>query len=141
MAVRGFSPVPLPTLATIHFGQGSTDALGWLRGTVWPSISVVAILIGLGHSLLAMSGEESLAQVNREIASPKLANLKKAGFVIFMYSLLFTSLVSFFAVMLIPDGERQKFLDNLIGGLAMFLAGPLGARLLFHAFVVLVGVL
>ncbi len=46
---------------------------------------------------------------------------------IFIYSLLFTSLVSFFAVMLIPDVERQKYLDNLIGGLSMFLVGPLGA--------------
>ncbi|PYT27981.1 MAG: hypothetical protein DMG57_16400 [Acidobacteria bacterium] len=140
MAVRGFSPVPLPTLATIHFGQGSTDALGWLRGTVWPSISVVAILIGLGHSLLAMSGEESLAQVNREIASPKLANLKKAGFVIFIYSMLFTSLVSFFGVMLIPDKERVNvYLGNLISGLAMHMIGPVSLRLLFQAFVVVVG--
>jgi len=57
----------------------------------------MAVLIGLGHSLLAMSGEESLAQVNREIAAPKLLNLEKAGLVIFVYSLLFTSLVSFFA--------------------------------------------
>jgi len=33
-------------------------------------------LIGPGHSVLAMSGEVSLAQVNREIASPKLKNLR-----------------------------------------------------------------
>ena len=85
---------------------------------------MIAILIGLGHSLLAMSGEESLAQVNREIASPKLKNLERAGFVIFMYSMLFTSLVSFFAVMIIPDAARPKFLDNLIGGLSMYLVGP-----------------
>src|SRR5208337_5018739 len=70
-----------------------------------------------------------------------LKNLERAGFVIFMYSMVFTSLVSFFAVMLIPDAERGKYLDNLIGGLSMFLAGPIGMRLLFHAFVVLVGVL
>ena len=71
-----------------------------------------------------MSGEESLAQVNREIAHPKLKNLERAGFVIFIYSMLFTSLVSFFAVMIIPDAARQQFLDNLIGGLSMFLVGP-----------------
>jgi len=47
--------------------------------------------------VLAMSGEESLAQVYREIEHPKLPNLKKAGLVIFIYSLVFTSLVSFFA--------------------------------------------
>ncbi len=99
-----------------------------------------AVLIGLGHALLAMSGEESLAQVNRELASPKLKNLQRAGMVIFVYSMLFTSLVSFLAVMIIPDHERvNQYLGNLIGGLAMYMVGPLPARLLFQAFVVTVG--
>src|SRR5258708_16078333 len=88
-----------------------------------------------------MSGEESLAQVYREIESPKLPNLKKAGAVIFIYSLVFPSLVSFFAVMIIPDDVRQHFLENLIGGLAMNLEGPFFARLIFHGFVVVVGTL
>jgi amino acid transporter len=135
---HGYQPVPFPAMSNIHL---SNDALGWLKGTSLVHIGIVAVLIGAGHSLLAMSGEESLAQVNREIAHPKLKNLERAGFVIFIYSLLFTSLVSFFAVMIIPDAQRQKYLDNLIGGLAMFLAGPIGLRLFFHAFVVLVGVL
>src|SRR5579859_1419082 len=141
IVIKGYSPVPLPTLANMHWGSGENDALGWLRGTVWPAIPVIGILIGLGHSLLAMSGEESLAQVNREIASPKLKNLERAGFVIFIYSMLFTSLVSFFAVMIIPDSARPQFLDNLIGGLSMYLVGPISVRLLFHGFVVLVGTL
>lgn len=135
---NGYQPVPLPTPANLKFNP---EALGWLKGTLAPSITVIAILIGLGHSLLAMSGEESLAQVNREIAHPKLKNLERAGFVIFIYSMLFTSLVSFFAVMIIPDADRQHFLDNLIGGLSMYLVGPVSLRLLFHGFVVLVGVL
>jgi amino acid transporter/nucleotide-binding universal stress UspA family protein len=135
---NGYQPVPAPVPANIHF---SPEALGWVSGSVARSITAIAILIGLGHSLLAMSGEESLAQVNREIAHPKLKNLERAGFVIFVYSLLFTSLVSFFAVMIIPDADRQKFLDNLIGGLAMYLIGPVSLRLLFHGFVVLVGTL
>ena len=135
---KGYQPVPFPSMSNIKFGP---DALGWLKGTGLSAIPAVAILVGLGHSLLAMSGEESLAQVNREIASPKLQNLERAGFVIFVYSMVFTSLVSFFAVMLIPDTERGKYLDNLIGGLSMVLAGPIGLRLLFHGFVVLVGVL
>ncbi len=59
---------------------------GWLKGTIAPSITVVAILIGLGHSLLAMSGEESLAQVYREIEAPKHKNLIRAGLVIFVFS-------------------------------------------------------
>jgi amino acid transporter len=138
MLAKGFQPVPLPTRVNLKFGS---DALGWLKGTAAPQITLIAVLIGLGHSLLAMSGEESLAQVNREIEAPKLKNLERAGFVIFLYSLLFTSLVSFFAVMLIPDVERSKYLDNLIGGLSMYLAGPYGLRLLFHGFVVLVGTL
>ena len=135
---HGYQPVPFPAMHNIQISQ---EALGWLKGTGAVHVVFLVVLIGAGHSLLAMSGEESLAQVNREIAFPKLKNLERAGFVIFIYSLLFTSLVSFFAVMLIPDSERAKYLDNLIGGLSMFLAGPLGARLAFHAFVVLVGVL
>ncbi len=135
--IRGFQPVPFPTLETIHF---TDDAVGWLKGTFATNITLIALLIGLGHSILAMSGEESLAQVNREIASPKLKNLKRAALVIFIYSMLFTSLVSFFAVMLIPDGDRvSHYLDNLIGGLAMNVVGPLPLRMLFHAFVVVVG--
>ncbi len=135
---HGYNPVPLPVPANLKF---SSDALGWLKGTVAPSITAIAILIGLGHSLLAMSGEESLAQVNREIAHPKLKNLERAGLVIFIYSMMFTSLVSFFAVMIIPDSVRGGFLDNLIGGLSMYLIGPVSLRLLFHGFVVLVGTL
>jgi len=88
-----------------------------------------------------MSGEESLAQVYREIEHPKLRNLEKAGFVIFIYSLIFTAGVSFFAVMIIPDQARKNHFDNLIGGLAMYLEGPYTLRLVFHLFVVLVGVL
>ncbi len=135
---NGYQPVPFPLHENLKFNP---ESLGWLRGTIAPSITVIAIMIGLGHSLLAMSGEESLAQVNREIAHPKLKNLERAGFVIFIYSMVFTSLVSFFAVMIIPDSARPQYLDNLIGGLSMYLVGPLPLRLLFHGFVVLVGTL
>ncbi len=138
MAMRGFQPVPLPTKPHLHYGHYS---LGWLRGTVLPSITAVAIFIGLGHSLLAMSGFETLAQVYREIAAPKLKNLRTTGLIVIIYSLVFTASVSFFAVMLIPDDQRQKYLDNLIGGLSMYLVGPTPLKLLFHAFVVLVGTL
>jgi hypothetical protein len=81
------------------------DSLGWLSGLTH-ILGPLGIIIAFGHSLLAMSGEESLAQVNREIEAPKLKNLLRAGFVIFLYSLLLTSLISFFAVLIIPDGKR-----------------------------------
>src|SRR5690242_5614907 len=56
--------------------------------------------------------------------------------------MVFTSLVSFFAFMIIPDAHtRLSYKDNLIGGLAMNVAGPLTLRLLFHGFVVLVGIM
>jgi amino acid transporter len=138
IARNGAFPLTAPIPANLHF---SNEALGWLKGTVAPSITLIAILVGLGHSLLAMSGFETLAQVYREVAHPKLKNLERAGFVIIVYSLMFTSLVSFFAIWIIPDADRKNFLDNLIGGLAMFLIGPLWLRLLFHGFVVLVGTL
>src|SRR3989475_2276193 len=137
--VRGAHLPPWPTLKTISY---SPDALGWLRLTNLPyTFGLVGILIGLGHSVLAMSGEETMAQVYREIEHPKLRNLEKAGFVIFLYSLLFTAGVAFAAVMIIPDSVRNNFFDNPIGGLAMYLVGPLSLRLAFRAFVVVVGVL
>jgi amino acid transporter len=122
------------------------ESLGWLD-TTWfrhlpfKALISIVVFVGFGHSVLAMSGEETLAQVNREIEHPKLKNLEKTGLVIFLYSLLFTSLVSFFAVMIIPDNVREHYFANLIGGIAVYLAGPASLKLLFHGFVVLVGVL
>src|SRR5438477_544371 len=102
---------------------------------------LIGILIAFGHSILAMSGEESLAQVNREIEYPKHKNLMRAGGVIFVYSLMFTSLVSFFAYSIIPDSTRSQYLDNLISGIAMNLVGPITLKLLFQGFIVIVGFL
>src|SRR5271166_3270975 len=137
------APIQLPP-SPFH-GAGAIplnkDSLGWLNGTFFSHLTFIILFVGFGHSVLAMSGEETLAQVNREIEHPKLKNLEKTGLVIFVYSLLFTSLVSFFAVMIIPDKVRPDYFANLIGGIAMYLAGPESLKLLFHAFVVLVGVL
>jgi amino acid transporter len=104
-------------------------------------LGLIGILMAFGHSFLAMSGEESLAQVNRELEYPKHKNLMRAGLVIFVYSLLFTSLVSFFAYALIPDSVRPQYLDNLISGISVYLAGPMTLKLLFQAFIVIVGFL
>ena len=136
------APVQLPP-NPLHPGviPLNKDSLGWLNGTFFGHLTWVILFVGFGHSVLAMSGEETLAQVNREIEHPKLKNLEKTGLVIFVYSLLFTSLVSFFAVMIIPDSVRPDYFANLIGGIAMYLVGPTSLKLLFHGFVVLVGVL
>lgn len=134
---------PLPPAPLPHNLQLGPEALGWLYGWHFPPhfFALLAIFVGLGHSILAMSGEETLAQVYREIEHPKLQNLKKAGLIIFVYSLVFTGLGSVLAGMIIPPGVRQQYLGNLIGGLAMNLEGPYLMRLAFHAFVVFVGAL
>jgi amino acid transporter len=136
------APVVLPP-NPLHPGviPLNKESLGWLNHTMFRNITWIILFVGFGHSVLAMSGEETLAQVNREIEHPKLKNLEKTGLVIFIYSLLFTSLVSFFAVMIIPDKVRPDYFADLIGGIAVYLAGPESLKLLFHAFVVLVGVL
>jgi amino acid transporter len=141
--VRGAHLPPWPHLANLTYSTGAHGgALGWLHNSSLPhTIALIGILIGLGHSVLAMSGEETMAQVYREIEHPKLPNLKKAALLIFVYSLIFTAGVSFFAVMIIPDSVRAGFQDNPIGGLAMYVVGPLTLRLAFRAFVVVVGVL
>ncbi len=140
----GYNPVPLPTPQNLHF---SKESLGFLRHS-FPEQSLakmfglLGILIAFGHSVLAMSGEESLAQVNRELAHPKLKNLKKAAIVIAIYSFVFTGLSALLSVMLIPDAVRVPiYKDNLISGLAMYMWGPQILRLIFRAFVVVVGFL
>jgi amino acid transporter len=138
LAKKGGALPPFPSASSIHHNK---ESLGWLLGTWAERIPIIMLLVGFGHSVLAMSGEESLAQVNREIEHPKLKNLEKTGLVIFLYSLFFTSLVSFFAVMIIPDGVRHEYFANLIGGLAMNVVGPYSLRLVFQGFVVLVGAL
>jgi amino acid transporter len=138
------SPVPLPPNPLRTGIILDKESLGWLVGLrhTWIShLTLFIMFVGFGHSVLAMSGEETLAQVNREIAHPKLRNLKKAAVVIGIYALLFTALTSFFAVMIIPDKVRPEYFGNLISGIAMHLWGPAWARLIFHGFVVLVGVL
>ena len=129
---------PAPTLANLRF---TDESLGWFKGTVWPQIPLVALTIAFGHSFLAMSGFETLAQIYREIASPKLKNLKITANIVCTYAVFSTGIVTMFAVMIIPDELRKNYVDNLIGGLAMNLAGPYMLRLGFHVFVVIVGAL
>jgi amino acid permease len=131
-------PAPLPPL-TLNF---SPEGLGWAKDIGWlKPVGAIGITMAFGHSLLAMSGEESLAQVYREMEAPKIKNLERTGLVIFVYSMLLTSLVSFFAVMIIPDSVRiSQYSDNLLSGLAMSVVGPHWARVLLQAFVVGVGV-
>jgi amino acid transporter len=129
---------PAPVAANLHF---SPDGLGWFKGTFWPSIPAVAIIIAFGHSLLSMSGFETLAQVYREIAYPKLKNLKLTGNLVCWYAVVCTGVITLFAGIIIPDNMRLHYVDNLLGGLSMHLAGPYILRMGFHIFVVIVGFL
>ena len=140
VTVRGAHLPPPPTPSNLKF---SDDALGFLKGTrLVPLFGLFGILMAFGHSVLAMSGEETLAQVNREIEHPKLKNLKRAAIVIAIYSLIFTGGATLLASMLIPAWERTHiYQDNLIAGLAMYMVGPLFWRIAFRIFVVLVGFL
>jgi amino acid transporter len=139
LLVRGPAQMPpAPAPSSLEF---SDEGLGWFKGTVWPTIPVVAIIIAFGHSLLSMSGFETLAQVYREIASPKLKNLYRTGNIVCAYALVSTGGITLLAAMIIPDDVRKNYVENLLGGLAMHLVGPELLRLGFHIFVVIVGVL
>src|SRR5689334_15874822 len=131
---------PLPIPQNLKF---SDEALGFLRHTeLAKAFGLFGILIAFGHSVLAMSGEESLAQVNRVIASPKLRNLKRAALIIAIFSFVFTGIGSLLAVMIIPDDVRVPvYKDNLIAGMAMYMIGPHVLKVVFRVFVVVVGFL
>ena len=129
-------PAPIPSNL-----QFTKESLGWLEGTFWPSIPLVAIMVAFGHAFLSMSGFETLAQVYREIGYPKMRNLKITANMVCIYAVISTGVITVLAGMIIPDAERPKYVNNLIGGLAMNLAGPTLLKLIFHTFVVLVGAL
>ena len=140
LLIRGHAyipPAPLPR--NLEF---SPEALGWFKGTVWPTIPAIALIIAFGHSLLSMSGFETLAQVYREIAYPKMKNLKITANIVCWYAVICTGVITLFASLIIgPDDIRRLYVDNLLGGLSMRLAGPELLKLAFHVFVVVVGVL
>ena len=139
LKVGGHLP-PLPNLRTIHYSEEAL--VFWKHSSLPHTFAILGLIIGFGHSVLAMSGEESLAQVYRELAHPKLKNLKRTAIIIGVYSFVFTGVGSLLAVMLIPDNVRVKvYSDNLIAGLAMHMVGPEILRLAFRAFVVVVGFL
>jgi amino acid transporter len=150
-------PIPKMDEALAKVGvEQQADPLGFL-GKIFPPeaqedvrrphgwlglLGFLGLAIAFGHSILAMSGEETLAQVYREVESPKLPNFKKAAFIVFVYSLVLTAGISFLAVALIPDEVRMKYFDeNLIGGLARYVLGPPAVKLALEAFVVVVGFL
>ncbi len=133
MALR---PVSLPPLKP----ELKDHALGWLKDVPWiKTMGLAVFMVAFGHSLLAMSGEETLAQVYREIEAPKHKNLIRAAIVIFVFSLTFTGFTAFAAVMLVPDEVRRTAGDNLLNELVKHLAGPMGLKLAMVAFVVAVG--
>jgi amino acid transporter len=131
---------PWPTPSNLHFNETS---LGFLQHTsVASAFGLFGILMAFGHSVLAMSGEETLAQVNREIAHPKLKNLKRAAIIVAIYSFLFTGVGTLLAVMIIPQHVPvASYENNLLAELVMWFNGPLVLRLLFRTFVVVVGFL
>jgi len=139
LVMRGNTTLPpLPTPSNVHL---SNESLGWLSGTFWAQLSFVVLIVAFGHSILAMSGFETLAQVYRELAYPKLKNLRFTANMVCTYCLICTGVISVFAVMIIPDAVRSNYYDNLIGGVVDNLVGPVAVKLGFHIFVVVVGVL
>lgn len=116
----------------------SNESLGWLKDLNVRPVGLVGILVAFGHSVLALSGLETLAQVYREIEDPKIANLKKAVLIIFCFSFIFTGVLTFLAAVIIPfDKIIDLYSENLLSGLAMELALPFSFKLLLKFMVVL----
>jgi len=83
-------------------------ALGLVKGTVWPMIPAVAMIIAFGHSLLSMSGFETLAQVYRELAYPKLKNLKITANIVCCYAVVCTGVITVFAGMIPQPFQHEQ---------------------------------
>ncbi len=132
--VRGFTLPPF----TLDF---SDEALGWTKHISWlKPIGFIGLLMAFGHAILALSGLETLAQVYREIEDPKMQNLKKTAIMVFIFSIMFTGVLTFMSSLIIPsDLIATKYAENLLSGLALELQGPYIARLLLQVVVVISG--
>jgi amino acid transporter len=122
----------------LHFTE---EALGWSKHIPWlEAVGLVGIFMAFGHSILALSGLETLAQVYREIEDPKIKNLKKTVVIVFVFSVMFTGVLTFLSSLIIPgDLIAGKYADNLLSGLALELHGPYWAKLILQIFVVVSG--
>ena len=132
---------PFPRPSTLTF---SPDALGFLKHTRYTEmLGLFGIVMAFGHSVLAMSGEENArpgqprdraSQAAATSSAPPLSSPSTASSSPACATLL--------AGMLIPDAVRVPvYKDNLIAGLAMYMAGPQVLRIIFRVFVVVVGFL
>ncbi len=130
--------VPFPSPSNLTF---TDESRGWFSYAFLMRMSAVAVVVAFGHSLLAMSGFETLAQVYREIETPKMKNLKITGNIVCIFAVFSTGVITILAGLIIPDAIRPMYKDNLLGGLASHLVGPQLLTLGFHIFVVAVGVL
>lgn len=121
--------------------QFTQESLGWVKDIpILKTIGFFGVLMALGHSVLALSGIETMAQVFREIEYPKIKNLKKAALITFAFALIFTGGLTFLAALIIPsDLITSKYQDNLLAGLAMNLSGPFFFKLILQGCIVAAG--
>jgi len=117
------------------------EALGWAKGVSWLApIGAIGVIMAFGHSILSLSGLETMAQVYREIEAPKMENLKKAAITVFIFALAITGFLTFLAAAVIPPDKIAVYQDNLIAGLTMELYAPFWLRMTLQALVVIGGV-
>ncbi|MFA5161667.1 MAG: amino acid permease [Elusimicrobiales bacterium] len=130
------SPVKMPTFELAF----TKESLGWASVDWLKAFGFAGVIMAFGHSVLALSGLETMAQVYREMESPKMKNLKKTAVSVFAYALIFTGVLTFLCALLIPPASIAQYADNMLSGLAMSLPGPMWSRLLMQALVVAGGV-
>jgi hypothetical protein len=105
-------------------------------------IGYIGVLMAFGHSVLALSGLETLVQVYREIEYPKIKNLQIAALIIFVFAFVFTGGLTFLSSLIIPsDLIATKYSENLLSGLAMHVNAPHIIKLILQAIVVIAGIL
>src|SRR5947208_13785052 len=87
IAPQALHPLPVHTAASESSANTETvsETHFGLPLNAGALLGLVGILIAFGHSFLAMSGEEALAQVKRELEYPKHRNLMRAVLSIFIY--------------------------------------------------------
>ncbi len=117
----------------------SEHSLGWAKYIDFlKPVGFIGVIMAMGHSILALSGLETLAQVYREIEDPKILNLKKSVIIIFIFSFLFTGVLTFMSGIIIPyEKIISEYSENLLSGLALELYIPYSAKVFLKTLVVI----
>jgi magnesium transporter len=110
----GLPPVP------VFSASLSSGTSRWLAAIT----ASVALASGVGFAFPALGGVEVLSQVAVDLVQPRIRNLTRIARLVGAFSLAVTASFAFFLVWLVPEAQRDAWVNAPLAGVSLALAGP-----------------